>query len=78
MHYMHTCTHATCTYLGEDDVGGSLGGVGGAGDGNADLGLGEGGGVINAVAGHADDLALRLEDTNHLVLVLGHDLCVCG
>ena len=58
----------------EDDVGGGLRGVGGAGDGDADLRLGEGGRVVDAVAGHADDLAHALEDGDDLVLVLGHHL----
>ncbi len=47
--------------LGEDDAGGGLGDVGGGGDGDADLGLAEGGGVVGAVSAHADGVAVALE-----------------
>lgn len=43
--------------------------------GNSNVGLLERGGVIDAVAGHADDVATALEDGDDLVLVLGEDLC---
>mmetsp|Transcript_5554 Transcript_5554/g.11590 ORF Transcript_5554/g.11590 Transcript_5554/m.11590 type:complete len:582 (-) Transcript_5554:357-2102(-) len=62
------------TLLSKHDVGSGLGGIGGAGDGDADLRLGESGRVVNTVAGHADDLAHSHEHGNNLVLVLGHHL----
>mmetsp|Transcript_14065 Transcript_14065/g.37026 ORF Transcript_14065/g.37026 Transcript_14065/m.37026 type:complete len:843 (-) Transcript_14065:512-3040(-) len=58
----------------EDDVGRRLRRVGRALDGDANLSLGERGRVVDAVAGHADDLALALQHRDDLVLVLGHDL----
>ena len=40
----------------------------------AEVGLGEGGGVVDAVADHGDDLALGLEAADDLDLVAGQDL----
>jgi hypothetical protein len=47
---------------GEDDVGGFAGDVGaGASHGDADVGLAQRGGVVDAVAGDGDDLAVGLQ-----------------
>ena len=44
----------------EGEVGGFDGHVGAGAHGEAEVGLGEGGGVVDAVADHRDDLALVL------------------
>ena len=44
------------------------------GDGDAAVGLLQRGGVVDAVAGHADDVAALLEDVDDVELVLGEDL----
>src|SRR5699024_5774464 len=41
--------------------------------GRADVGLGQGWGVVDAVADHSDDLALRLQAPDFRGLVFGHD-----
>jgi hypothetical protein len=57
--------------LGEDDVGGTTGGVGGTLDGDSDVGTGEGGGVVGSVSSHGDEVTESLETLDDLVLVLG-------
>ena len=59
---------------GEDDVGRGLGRVGGAGHGDSHVGLFQGRGVVDAVAGHAHDVALVLEEFHDVILVLREDL----
>src|SRR5699024_127521 len=58
----------------EGDVGGLDGDVGAGAHGQAEVGLGEGGGVVDAVADHRDDLALGLQAGDDVDLVLGQDL----
>ena len=60
--------------LGEHNVGRGLGSVGRTGDGDTNLGLGKGRRVVHAITSHTDHLALRLEDSDDLVLVLWHHL----
>ena len=45
----------------EGEVAGFDGDVGAGAHGDAEVGLGEGGGVVDAVADHGDDLALGLQ-----------------
>ena len=45
----------------EDEVGGLDGDVGAGADGDAEVGLGEGGGVVDAVADHGDPGSVVLE-----------------
>jgi hypothetical protein len=61
--------------LGEHNVCGGARGVGGALDGDADIGALEGGRVVDAVAGHAHSKALLAQRLNDAVLVLGVHLC---
>ena len=56
------------------DVGGGPGGVGGAGDGDAGVGLLECGSIVDPVAGHPDDVPAGLQRPHDPVLVLGKDL----
>ena len=58
----------------EDDAGGLDGDVGAGADGDADVGPGEGGGVVDAVTdhGHSQSSGLQLGDLG--VLVLGQHL----
>ena len=58
---------------GEHHAGGGARHVGRAGDGNADVGLLQRGRVVDAVAGHADDMACRLQESNKLDLVFGEN-----
>ena len=58
----------------QGDVGGLDGHVGAGADRQADVGLGKGGGVVDAVADHADPAALRLQAADLVGLVLGQDL----
>ena len=58
----------------QDDVGGGTGGVGRAGNRDPGVGAPQGGGVVDAVAGHRDDVPGLLERLDDPVLVLGHDL----
>ncbi len=58
----------------EGDVGGLDGDVGAGADGEADVGLGEGGCVVDAVADHGDDTAFVLEAAHLEGLVLGEHL----
>ena len=48
--------------------------VGAGAHGEAEVGLGQGGGVVHAVADHGDDLALALQPAHHVDLVLGQHL----
>lgn len=57
----------------EGDVGGFVGDVGAVLEGDAEVGLGEGGGVVEAVADHCD-FALFLEIEDDLDFVLGEGL----
>ena len=59
--------------VGEDDLGGLLGDLRAAAHGDADVGLLEGGGVVDGVAGHGDDLAGFLHQPGEAELVLGGD-----
>ena len=61
---------------GQHQVGGGARGVGGAVDGDADVGLLERRRVVDAVAGHADDVAGALQRAHDLELVLGKHLGV--
>ena len=58
----------------EGEVAGFDGDVGAGAHGEAEVGLGEGGGVVDAVADHGDDLALGLEAADDVDLVGGEDL----
>ena len=58
----------------EHDVGGLDRDVGARADRDPDVGLREGGGVVDAVADHGDLLALVLESLDIAGLVLGRDL----
>ncbi|BCM64732.1 hypothetical protein EASAB2608_00066 [Streptomyces sp. EAS-AB2608] len=58
----------------EGDVGGLDGDVGAGADGQADVGGGQGGGVVDAVADHAHRAALGLEATDRVGLVLRQHL----
>src|SRR5690606_7685287 len=58
----------------EGDVAGLDGDVGPGADGDPDVGLGEGGRVVDPVADHRHDLPLGLEATDLLDLALGEDL----
>ena len=71
---LHEVDDARQALAREHDAGGALGHVGGAADGDADLGLAQRGRVVDAVAGHADDVPGGLEALDDAVLVLGEDL----
>ncbi len=58
---------------GQHEVGGGARRVGRAADGDADVGLFQRRRIVDAVAGHADDVAGALEDLDDLELVLGED-----
>ena len=58
---------------GQDQRRGAAGGVGGAGHGGAAVGLLQGRRVVDAVAGHRDQVAARLQRLDDGVLVLGED-----
>ena len=58
----------------QHDRRGGAGGVGRARDGDPAVGLLQRGGVVDAVAGHPDDVPLFLEDVDDVELVLGEDL----
>ena len=59
--------------VGDDQVGGLSGDVGAASaHGDADVGGAQGGGVVDAVAGHADDLTVGVEGADELKLLFGH------
>ena len=58
----------------EGEVAGLDGDVGAGAHGEAEVGLGERGGVVDAVADHGDDLALGLQAADDLDLVGGQDL----
>jgi hypothetical protein len=58
----------------EDDVGGLDGDVGAGADGDADIGLGQGGRVVDAVADHRHRRALGLQLADLGGLVAGEDL----
>src|SRR5699024_427243 len=58
----------------EGDVGGLDGDVGAGAHRQAQVGLGQCWGVVDAVADHRDDLALALESGDDVDLVLGQDL----
>ncbi len=59
--------------LNEDDVGGLEGNVRPGPDGNADVRLGEGGRVVDAVPDHGDAFALSLEALDFADLVRRED-----
>jgi hypothetical protein len=63
----------------QDHLGGLLGDIG-AGDahGHADFRALEGGGVVDAVAGHGDDLAALLQGGDDAQLVFGRDAGIDG
>ena len=54
----------------EDQLGGLLGDLGAGAHGHADVGLLDGGGVVDGVAGHGDNLAPVLEALHQAQLVL--------
>ena len=58
----------------EGEVAGFDGDVGAGAHGDPEVGLGEGGGVVDAVADHGDDVAVGLEAPDDLDLVAGEDL----
>ena len=58
---------------GQHQVGGGAGGVGRAADRDADVGLLERRRVVDPVAGHADDVTLRLQRLDDPELVLGQN-----
>ena len=58
----------------QGDVGGFDGDVGAGADRQADVGLGERGGVVDAVADHADPSAFGLQAADLAGLVLGQNL----
>ncbi|KAH6603711.1 hypothetical protein Trco_008486 [Trichoderma cornu-damae] len=58
----------------EDDIGSSLGSLGGTLDSDAAVGLLQGGGIVDTVAGHGSKVAALLEHLDDAVLVLGEDL----
>ncbi len=59
--------------VGEDHAGRLLGHLAAAAHGDADVGLLEGGGVVDGVAGHGDDQALLLHEPGQAQLVLRGD-----
>ena len=58
----------------QGDVGGGDGDVGAGADGDAEVGLGQGGGVVDAVADHRDHVPVGLEGGDAVGLVGGQDL----
>jgi hypothetical protein len=58
----------------EGQVGGLDGGIGAGAHGEVEVGLGEGGRVVDAVADHRDGLALGLQALDDVDLVGGQDL----
>ena len=58
----------------EGEVGGLDGDVGAGAHRQAEVGLGQRGGVVHAVADHGDDLALALQPADDVDLVLGQHL----
>ena len=58
----------------EGEVAGFDGDVGAGAHGDAEVGLGEGGGVVDAVADHGDDLAVGLQAADDVDLVGGQHL----
>jgi len=58
----------------EDDIGGSLGSLGGTLDGNTTVRLLERGSVVDTVTSHGGQVTTLLEHLDDLVLVLGEDL----
>lgn len=59
--------------LGENDIGGTTGSVGGSLDGDSDVGAGKGGGIVGSISSHGDEVTEGLEALDNLVLVLGED-----
>eukprot|EP00053_Salpingoeca_punica_P015069 m.137833 g.137833 ORF g.137833 m.137833 type:complete len:1067 (-) comp16613_c0_seq1:133-3333(-) len=59
--------------VGEDHGGGALGDRGAGAHGHADVGLLQGGGVVDTVAGHGDNLGLVLQVADDATLVGGLD-----
>lgn len=60
---------------GENKGGGGAGGIGCARDGDADIGLFEGGGIIDSIARHADDVPGGLEGLDDAVFMFREDAC---
>jgi hypothetical protein len=58
----------------EDDIGGSLGSLGGTLDGNTTVRLLERGSIVDTVTSHGGQVTTLLEHLDDLVLVLGEDL----
>ena len=58
----------------QHDIGGVDGDIGAGADGDADIGTHQGGGVIDAVPHHGDDLALLLQGTDDRFLLLRQHL----
>ncbi|GKT86554.1 LOW QUALITY PROTEIN: hypothetical protein Ct61P_04404 [Colletotrichum tofieldiae] len=58
----------------EDNVGSGAGGVRGTLDGDASVGLLQGGGIVDTVTSHGNEVATLLENLDDVVLVLGEDL----
>ena len=58
----------------EDHAGGGTGDLRGTLDGNSNISLLEGRGVVNSVTGHGNQVASALEGLDDLVLVLREDL----
>ena len=61
------------TGLGQNDVCGTTGGVGGTLDCDTDVGTRQGGGVVGTITGHGAKVTETLETFDDLVLVLGED-----
>ena len=59
--------------VGEDHAAGVFGDFGPAPHGDADVGCFDGGGVVDPIAGHGDDVTLFLERVGQQNLVLGRD-----
>src|ERR1035441_2651901 len=57
----------------QGDAAAFHGDVGAGAHGDADVGLGEGGGVVDAVAGHGDDSSLLLKFADDFELAFGED-----
>ncbi len=58
----------------EDNIGGGTGSIGGTLDGNTSIGLLQGGGVVDTVTGHGNEVTTLLKNLDDGVLVLGENL----
>ena len=59
----------------EDDIGGSLGRLGGTLHSNTTVGLLERGSIVDTVTSHGSQMATLLDHLDDLVLMLGEDFC---